>query len=69
MKKKEYQRDTDRQKDKGARKDIKKIQEEADAAIPESNRNPNAKEDMERMLKAIVPPLKYIKKADRPKKD
>ncbi len=59
MKKKEYERDKQRIEKKAK---LKKIQDEADAKIPDSERNPNAKEDFEKGLRALVPPIEYKKK-------
>lgn len=69
MKKKEYIRDKERIEKKAANSKKKGIQDEADSKVKDSDRNPNAKEDFEKVLRALVPPIKYVKKADRPKKD
>ena len=62
MKKKEYERDKQRIEKKAVKGKLKKIQDEADAKIPDSERNPNAKEDFEKVLRALVPPIEYKKK-------
>ncbi|MBS1685279.1 MAG: hypothetical protein JSS76_11005 [Bacteroidetes bacterium] len=67
MKKKEYARDKKRVATKAENKSKKARQDSFDASIEDKDRNPNAKADMEKVLQALVPPVKYVKKADRNK--
>jgi hypothetical protein len=64
MKKKEAARDKECIATKAANAKKKKIQNEYDDQIPDSERNPNAAADMEKVLEALVPriEMKKVKK-------
>lgn len=65
MKKKEYERAAKKSVKVAEDRAKRKRQDEFDATIKDSDRNPNAKEDMDKVLQAMFPPVKYIKRADR----
>jgi hypothetical protein len=61
MKKKEAARDKARIEKKAVSSKKRKIQDEYDSKIPDSERNPNAKADMEKVLQALVPRIEMKK--------
>jgi hypothetical protein len=68
MKKKEAERDKKRAITVADNKARRTRQDNFESTMKDEDRNPNAKEDMEKVLQALFPPVKYVKKADRTKK-